>query len=200
MRPIRHVMGVLQLECGIKVAEVIGESQRSRGDGRGESREEGYPSGHESPRGTEGLRQVNIFAAGAREIDAEFRIAKRAGQRADRAHSPDHKTNFAEPRFAREIAGGGQNAATDHVRNHQRRRAADPKLPQQRCVSRGQCVFRDGEAGSHSDCPPSHTYTAPVNISGSVGTQKTTPGPPVRLSYRNGRVELPPPLSCEPPA
>src|SRR5712692_3960149 len=73
-RSVRHP------QAGEEVSEIRGNTESSGGNGRGEAREERYPPGQESPNRSPRLGEVNVFAAGAREVDAQLRVAERAGQ------------------------------------------------------------------------------------------------------------------------
>ena len=70
---------VFQMERRKELRQIVRERQSRQGDGRRESREERNPAGHESPGGAEGLREVNVLAAGAGHVDAELGITERAG-------------------------------------------------------------------------------------------------------------------------
>ena len=54
---------------------IVGEGQRSSRDGRGEACEEGNPSAHKAPCGTESVGEVNVLAARTGEVHAQFGIA-----------------------------------------------------------------------------------------------------------------------------
>ena len=64
------VPGAVQSQRGGEMSQIIGKCQRGGGDGRGESGKERDPTGHESPGGPEGLREINVLAAGAGKVDA----------------------------------------------------------------------------------------------------------------------------------
>ena len=126
------MLRAVQPQAEKEMSEIIGEGQRGGGDGRGESGEEGNPSGHESPGGAVGLGQVDVFAAGAGEVHSQFGVAERAGQRAHRADAPDQQHQLRGAQLSGEESRGGENAGADHVGDDQRRRAADPELAEQR--------------------------------------------------------------------
>ena len=56
--------------------------------GRGEAGEEGDPSRHEAPLRAEGVGEVDVLAAGAREVDAQLGVAQRSGKGEQGAHRP----------------------------------------------------------------------------------------------------------------
>ena len=73
------------------MSEIIGERQSRGRDGRRESREKRNPSGHETPSGTIGLREVNVFATGTGKVYTQLGITERPCQRAHRAYAPDEQ-------------------------------------------------------------------------------------------------------------
>ena len=121
-----------------EVPQVFGKRQRGRGDGRGESGEERSPAGHESPGGAEGARQVDVFAAGAGEVDAQLGITDRAQERARCRRPPRSENQIGRAEIAGQESGAGEDPRADHVGDHQRRRADQAQLAE-----------KSGFAGGH---------------------------------------------------
>ena len=114
-----------------EVPQIVGKCQCGGRDGRGESSKERDPAGHEAPGRSEGLGKVNVLAAGAGKVHAQFRITESACQRAYRAHTPDQQHQLRRSQLPGEKTGSGEDARADHVRDHQRRGTADPELAKQ---------------------------------------------------------------------
>src|SRR5215472_8583731 len=142
--------------------EIVREGQCRSRDRGGESGKEGYPPAHEAPGRTVSLREINILAAGAGKVDAQLGVTECAGQSANGSNSPDEQHQLRRTKVARQESGGGQNPGANHVRNHERRRADEPDLPQKGCGLSCQWLSAVERLERTSDCPPSHTYTAPV--------------------------------------
>ncbi len=107
------------------VAQIVGEGECRDGDGRGKSGEERNPSAHESPGGTVGACEINVFAAGAGQVHAELGVRERSEQRADRSDHPAQQDDFRRAEVAGQESGGGENPGADHARDDERDRAGD---------------------------------------------------------------------------
>src|SRR5581483_2706123 len=79
----------------IEIGEIIGTGKRRSGDRPREAGEERNPARHESPCGTEGASQINVFASGAGKVDAELGITQGSAQREQRAGEPYEKNRAA---------------------------------------------------------------------------------------------------------
>jgi hypothetical protein len=122
---------VFLFQGGEEVAGIVGKGQRGDGDGRGEAGEKAGPAAHETPGRSEGAGQVDILAAGGREVDAQFGVAEGAGQSEHGAGEPDQQDQFRIAQVAGQEAGGGENPLADHVGNDDRGGAIKTELPQQ---------------------------------------------------------------------
>ena len=103
--------------------------------------EEGDPAGHEAPLRPEGVREIDVLAAGAGKIDAQFGIAQGAGKGEQRAHRPAGKNQPGAAEIARHETGGGEDAGAHHVGDHQRGGAEEAELAQQARVENGRVAL-----------------------------------------------------------
>ena len=131
-----------ELQAGGKVAQVIRKCERRHGNGRRKACEKRDPSGHEAPLRTESMGQIDILTAGTREIDPQFGVAQRAGEREQRAHAPARQYQAGVPQVPSHVPGGGEDARSHHVGNHEGSRAEEAKLTEQR--RRGSLLLESG--------------------------------------------------------
>ena len=122
---------VFLFQGGEEVAGIVGKGQRGDGDRRGETGEETGPAAHEAPGRSEGSGQIDILAAGGREVDAQFGVTEGAGQGEHRAGEPDQQDQFRIAQVAGQEAGGRENPLADHVGNDDCGGAVKTELPQQ---------------------------------------------------------------------
>src|SRR5215831_13760110 len=97
------------------MTEIVAKRERGSRNGRGESGEEGNPSGHEAPGGAEGSGEIDVFAAGTGEIDPKLGVTNGAQKRADCSYDPDADHQGGGAEVACKESRGGEDAGPDHV-------------------------------------------------------------------------------------
>src|SRR6185436_13832291 len=101
------------------------DGERGRCDGRREAGEKGDPTGKESPARSPGLGEVDVFAAGAREVNPQLGIAQGSGEGEGGPDEPDRDDQGGRSQVPGEKARGGEDTGADHVRDDDRGGAKD---------------------------------------------------------------------------